>query len=60
MTDSETLSIKLTRDEMRKLDRAWKKHETSMNRSQYVRTAINAYAAETICKVNQKDTRTEA
>lgn len=60
MPESETLSIKLTKEEMKKLDKAWKRDETSMNRSQYVRTAINAYAAETICKVNQKDTRTEA
>jgi len=54
MTGTETLTIKLTSQEMQKLDRAWKRHETSMNRSQYVRTAINTLAAEEICKTRSQ------
>lgn len=57
---TESVMIKLSKPELERLDKAWKRDEASMNRSQFVKAAINAYAAETICKVNQKDTRTEA
>lgn len=57
---TESVIIKLSKPELERLDKAWKRDETSMNRSQFVKAAINAYAAETICTVNQKDTRTEA
>lgn len=48
---TETLTIKLTKEEMQKLDRTWKRHDLCMNRSQYVRLAINTLAGEEILKI---------
>ena len=56
----EVVSIKLSKTELEKLNKAWKRDEQSMNRSQFMKTAINTYAAETIFEMNQKETRTEA
>ena len=56
----EIVSIKMSKSELDKLNKAWKRDDMSMNRTQFLKAAINTYAKETIFKVNQKDTRIEA
>lgn len=57
---TEAIIIKLSKPELEKLDKAWKRDEMSMNRSQFVKAAINAYADETIFNAIQKNTPSEA
>ena len=44
----ETIGIRLSKQELSKLNRAWKQTDDCINRSQYIRQAINAYAGEVI------------
>lgn len=40
--------ILLTSEQMDKLNEAWKKDEKAMNRSQYIKDALNAYSGKKI------------
>lgn len=43
-----TITIKFTPAEMQRIDKLWKSTDDLMNRSEFIRTAINAYAGEPI------------
>lgn len=43
-----TITIRLTLEEVKRLDEVWKYTPGFTNRTQYVREAINAYAGEPI------------
>ncbi|WP_461752449.1 ribbon-helix-helix protein, CopG family [Methanocorpusculum sp.] len=45
--NKQLLTIQVTTGQTKQLDNAWKKTEC-MNRSEFIRKAINAYANETI------------
>lgn len=42
------LTFQVTRQENERLNRVWKQADNCLNRSQYIRKAINAYAGEVI------------
>lgn len=41
----ETLSIKVTPEEVKEIDRAWRSREDIKNRSQFIKNAIKYYMA---------------
>lgn len=46
-----TITIKFTPAEMQRIDKLWKSTDDLMNRSEFIRTAINAYAGEQVVNV---------
>lgn len=48
MNDFVTFTVTATEEQLKLLDKAWKKDRYALNRSDFVRAAINAYAGEQI------------
>lgn len=46
-----TITIKFTPAEMQRIDKLWKSTDDLMNRSEFIRAAINAYAGEQVVTV---------